>query len=525
MKKNMIKNINQLIKKFNKNHFLITCRKSSDPKNELQISTFELQDLTYHQMKLILFQKNSKELYVKIKNNQNILRLCKNPLFLTLAMRIFKQKNTNLIKQIDLYKNYVEILLYQYEQQNNKEKLLIPDVLESLAEIAFITKYNHKSVTNKDLKKAFSKRFEREDFSFAYHKIFSSELLIEKNVNNFEFFHQSIQDYLCALHLSHVFDKKIPNKIINLLINKEIWRDVIKFYCTLQPDNNLFKELFEKYRKSSKIKELILLAQILKENKSEKKSVFNEILDSLLNIYSLDDKKFYQYWNELNKIFSDWNSSKIRKKIIYYFSSSNSNITARMTNILFHSKFFINHEEVKNLFIKGLKSPDKHLKYSLIELIGIHKFKNFIPLILNHIEDKDFILRAVTIWAIEQNGEEAHSFLSKTKKNPFEYINKFKKGLFPKLAKLINKTRIDFKKGHCMIELARLDYFKALNLIFKNINKKPITKHHACYALTRNKDFDLTHILEYIWSNRLDKIQIEEVIKNMEEEKKWKKMN
>ncbi|MBU0459304.1 MAG: hypothetical protein KJ771_00685, partial [Nanoarchaeota archaeon] len=157
-----------------------------------------------------------------------------------------------------------------------------------------------------------------------------------------------------------------------------------------------------------------------------------------------------------------------------------------------------------------------HLQYSLIELIGINKLEEFLPFIFSKIKNDDPLTSAVVIWAIEQVGfSELNEWLKKNKEKQKaeEYVASVKKELFVIISHLIKEAKEDYVIGHCMIELARLDYNKAVPIIFEYLNNKTLIKYHACYALSREERVDTSQIFEKIWDNKFDEMRL--MLKNI----------
>ncbi|MBU1623366.1 MAG: hypothetical protein KJ597_07380, partial [Nanoarchaeota archaeon] len=296
------------------------------------------------------------------------------------------------------------------------------------------------------------------------------------------------------------------------------WHASLLFYASTEKDiDKLLSALYEQFILTNDHSLLFLSAHCLIEGGKYNGELFSKIINSLLNIYNYQDEKFYLYWYELNKIFGKWKDSKVNNKIVSYFNNLDSEISARMTNILFHSKRNIGYSKNKKLFMKIIDDDSNHhLQYSLIELIGINKLEEFLPLIFSKIKSDDPITSAVVIWAIEQigfSGLDEWLKKNKEKQKAEEYLASVKEELFVRISHLIKEAKEDYVIGHCMIELARLDYNKAVPIIFEYLNDKTIIKYHACYALSREERVDMSQIFEKIWDNKFDEMRL--MLKNI----------
>ncbi len=464
-----IDNLNKFIRNANykKNLFLISCRSYNDPKRRLPITTYKLNPLNEKQIQLILKKENVK---LKVKDHS----LCRNPLMLSM---LIKSGKYNIKKETQLYEYFISNLL----DENN-------EAIDILSKLAYQLNFLCFNLPYSEIYHLLEKITTNEMVEL----LFESNILQKEN-GGCEFMQKSIQEYLAAKELKR---KNFTKKAWLEIIKNKNWHASLLFYASMEKEiSKLLQVMYEQFILTGDHDLLFLATHCLIENGKTEGELFKKIMNSLLNIYNYKDEVFYLYWYELNHIFSKWNKTAVNNKIINHFNNLDTEISARMTNILFHAKN-VNYSKNKKLFTKIILSSDNpHLQYSLIELIGIYKLEEFVSLIFPKIKSSDPILSAVTIWALEQTEYE------------HEEIESIKPNLFERISKLIEEAKEDYIVGHCMIELARLDYNRAVPIIFKHLNNKTIIKYHGCYALSREERVDMSQIFEKVWSNKLNEVR------------------
>ncbi|MBU0459902.1 MAG: hypothetical protein KJ771_03775, partial [Nanoarchaeota archaeon] len=493
---------------YKNNLFVIGCRAYNDPKRRLPITTFQLNKLDDKKIKLILKTENASELGRQIWKDKELFSLCQNPLMLSMLIKSDKFSFKN---KSQLYDYFIQNLLGDEKCFND-----IINVLSQLAYQLNFVCFNlpYSEACHLIEKISFESGISKEKTDEIIESIFQSNI-IRKEGNYCEFMHQSIQEYLAARELRNKdFGKE---ELLKIVKNKH-WHASLLFYASTEKDiDKLSSTLYEQFILTNDHSLLFLAAHCLIENRKCKGELFNKIINSLLNIYNYRDEKFYIYWYELNNIFGKWKDAKVNNKIVSHFNNLDSEISARMTNILFHSKRNIGYSKNKKLFMKIIDDDSNHhLQYSLIELIGINKLEEFLPLIFSKIKSDDPITSAVVIWAIEQigfSGLDEWLKKNKEKQKAEEYLASVKEELFVRISHLIKEAKEDYVIGHCMIELARLDYNKAVPIIFEYLNDKTIIKYHACYALSREERVDMSQIFEKIWDNKFDEMRL--MLKNI----------
>ncbi|MBU0460080.1 MAG: NACHT domain-containing protein, partial [Nanoarchaeota archaeon] len=349
---------------YKNNLFVIGCRTYNDPKRRLPITTFQLNKLDDKKIKLILKTENASELGRRIWKDKELFSLCQNPLMLSMLIKSDKFSFKN---KSQLYDYFIQNLLGEEKCFND-----IINVLSQLAYqlnfVCFNLPYSEACHLIEKISLEFGISKEKTDEIIE--SIFQSNI-IKKEGNYCEFMHQSIREYLAAKELrNRNFGKE---ELLKIVKNKQ-WHASLLFYASTEKDiDKLSSTLYEQFILTNDHSLLFLAAHCLIENRKCKGELFNKIINSLLNIYNYRDEKFYIYWYELNKIFGKWKDAKVNNKIVSYFNNLDSEISARMTNILFHSKRNIGYSKNKKLFMKIIDDDSNpHLQYSLIELIGIN---------------------------------------------------------------------------------------------------------------------------------------------------------
>ncbi|MBR9675634.1 hypothetical protein GOV05_01345 [Candidatus Woesearchaeota archaeon] len=524
--------LNKTFVKYNQNKYLVTCRTSSDPKKELNLSTFVLEDLSFKQVRKILFQQDSNNLYNQFKTNKNLYATCKNPLFLNLAIEIDKRGDLEVRSYLDLYKDYVDIMVYgKIDSTNLDKKLFIPKIIEILSKVAYDNKKEISEITTGDLTKNISEMFIEDKQNIAYEILISSSILSETKINSFEFIHQSIQDYFCALYLSKKYDGKLPTEIIDMIIKSDYWQDIGLFYTKIKKENNLLNMLQGTYHKNKDLKHLFYLSNILIDVGLINEEKYSFLINNLLEVYYLSDEKFYNNWYELNKIFIKIEDKKTYNNIIRFFDKS-KNPNARLTNVLFNSNIDIKSKKLFNLLVKILQtSNDPHLLYSVIEVIGIKKDIKYLKYVFEHLSSNDPILLSTIMWVIENIGDDAWEQYSVWKKNKKEFlvdledIEKYKEDLFKKIVLGLKKSKDEIRISHGLLELARLDFDKSLFNIYdylkENQKLSSFMKYHLSYALSLQNKVGMCEVFDHIWSdNHAELLGLFSKIKNEGVDKK-----
>jgi predicted transcriptional regulator/ABC-type oligopeptide transport system ATPase subunit len=495
--------LNEFIDTYKNNIFVISSRTYNDPKQRLPITAFKLNKLDDKKIKIILKKENAPELSKKIAKDKKLFSLCQNPLILSM---LIKSKRFNFKNKSQLYEYFIQIFL-------NKGEVNVNDVIQILSHLAYQLNFICFSLPYGEAyhlmeKASLELGISKEKTDNLIEFIFDSGIITREN-GHCEFMQKSVQEYLAAKELKNKnFGKK---ELLEIIKNKQ-WHASLLFYAAMQDNlQDLLGALYDQFTLTGEHNLLFLATNCLIDNGKNNGELFNKIINSLLNIYNYHDEKFYFYWYELNEIFERWDRTRVNNKIVNHFSNLNSEISARMTNILFHSKRNIGYSRNKKLFTKLISDDSNpHLQYSLIELVGIHKLPDFLSLIFPKIKSEDPLMSAVVIWTIEQIGfSELEEWLksNKEKQKAEKYLSCVKEGLFQRISKLIKEAKEDYVTGHCMIELARLDYNKAVSIIFSHLNNKTLIKYHACYALSREERVDMSLIFNKIWRNKFHEIK------------------
>lgn len=498
-RKKTLYNIQRALALYRKNLFLITCRKTHDPMQYIPLAAFELQGLTLQQIKMVLFQSGAEELYHLLKSDAHLQTICSNPLLLKLALETYSRSSEHSLNECELFSAYIDEMLYARLGENTSHKLAVPNIRSTLMSMALTSRFDEKQLTYELMSESLNHHVGNKNAAFAYEVLMTSQLIrVRKHL--IEFSHPLIQDYLCALELSRRYGAVLPTILIDKLSDIDEWHSVIEYYCSEQPDNKLLAEFYDRYCRCRDVKVLFLLANILKSNLVVKGKLFENVIQDCLQLYLLPDQEFYQYWRNLNNLFSQWNAVAVRNRIVKFVSRNGGTINPRMLNIFFHSKNNFDIALYKEIFEDALKSDDDHLKYSIVELIGQFKLSEYLGTVIAYSATDDYILKALSLWVINQLGERECDALS-TRDADFCGHTQEQLSQIYKTLEVMLPSLDGYRKGHCMIELARINYDAAVPIIIKHLEDDPVIKHHVSYALSLHDNANVDEVFDRIWKN------------------------
>ena len=498
-------NLRRCFVDYKRNHWIILCRFDSDPKQSLQVPTFQINPFSRKQVFSIVFQKASERLYRRVKYDRTLFTLCQNPQFLTFAIEAFTDENPIINTAADLYTSYLRAILQRHAFKKSQCRFLAEPAKRILAEIAFKIK-NRQTLPQWEeitqIIEKYSSGKEGELFSF----IVETGILEELPHGQFQFQHAPLIEYLAALHIQQEFAKNPPGSILHQLIHKKQWLDVFSLYSSLEPENMVLQSLWQRYLDDGSRQDLLLLGKILSEAGLLGKPMYQKVLESLLTLYSLDDAKFYPLWYQLNEIFSNIHSKEEHKRILHFLERLRENPNARLTNVLFNSTVSINNKEAFSLLSDAMqKSDDPHFVYSLAEIVGLQKASQYLQLLFDELKGKDPITKAVVAWAIKQCGDEGVELLQKWDAE-FD-IDSYGENLFEDIEKILKESTHPIQIGHSCIELCRLNYVQGIESVYYFLDREleltPVLKYHICYALSLHDIAAEYDVFETIWNENL----------------------
>ena len=184
-------------------------------------------------------EEKAAKLLLQIRERPEIAELAKIPLLLNMIATFHRlSPNVQLPKRrVDLYQAICKLQLCDRPGAKELETLLIETdaqvILQRLA-LEMVLNDREKTIDHGTLLDRFSHYLKQENETvdaseFLREVVRVSELLVEKEVNEYEFAHWSFQEYLAAKEL---FDRKREQEVIDRFSVPE-WKPLILMYCSL----------------------------------------------------------------------------------------------------------------------------------------------------------------------------------------------------------------------------------------------------------------------------------------------------
>lgn len=449
--------LNQFIneKKYSENLFVITSRNNFDAEKKINILSYELAQLETNQIKDYLKKRGASFIFKEITASETVLDFCKNPLFLDMAIEIFKQSGVTPKNKTELYENYFYSLIYGWESKTTKKGVLILwDVEVILSKLAFemmplgtIVPLNFffktiKKITE-DLK--LSRLEEKQVLDF----ILKTNLVkIKGSFMNFS--HHSFQEFLAAKEFYRLFEEgKISSKFIKQICGNKIWLSCLIFLSGLMSDSTKLVESLKNHN-------LFFSGECLLSAKEVSEKQTEDVIKKLIRTIIDSDLSKVWYSADLLKNIGEKATNQI---IIQIKSGKNPNLKRRLYWVLGD----LSGEKV-DLFLDKQISKEKdthlidHLLLGLQENPSKHRAKIAEKLIIH----SSAIVRADSLLALKN-----HNLIKESLFNT--RIND--KSLIKELISNLN-SRVFWKKMHSIVILGKLNNYSAINKLIELLNDK-----------------------------------------------------
>lgn len=204
------KEINLLINNYSECSFILSERKINFERR-FDIPVFELKDLNESQIKIFIenySRSNFSQIWNQLQKDKNMLKLAQNPLMLKMILAVSKTgiipKNRGLL--FELFINSI----FKREKFKQKQILLITKI-DILSHIAFeMRKESKVSIPIAKFKMLISEKLTSLNSSVSVNIIYKEildNLIIHISANeNISFFHETYQEYFCALQIKNIYD-------------------------------------------------------------------------------------------------------------------------------------------------------------------------------------------------------------------------------------------------------------------------------------------------------------------------------
>ena len=308
---NVIKRINELKEECNNCPVIITCRifdYKDDLKgvNKITVAKFDKEDREAF-INNWFTEKDEKESFMKkLENNVQAKELGTNPLLLSLMAIMHSQRKPFSTKRIDLFRQCIDVLFRKWDEYReiNREPVFDEDEKNKLlAKIAFHIhtreQGNRREIDKQDLKKI------TEDYinTLPLATTLNAEDIITeiaslhgilKNIkytDTYLFSHLAFQEYYTAYQI--YLDRDEEKYLRNFLDNKDPhWREVILLMYGMQNKaDKLLSIILEHANDPDKedifMSNLIFAGEAVSTGANIDKSMFNQVIESLLDLISI----------------------------------------------------------------------------------------------------------------------------------------------------------------------------------------------------------------------------------------------
>lgn len=233
-----VQEINQLIDEYGNNRVIVSCRKEHQAYKSRAFGKFILCKVAdFEKLQIEEFIKNwftdvtvnntkertskSNQLIEKLKKlkNKRVRELADTPLLLHLICLIYKEKGDLPSTRVELYKEGVDLLLEKWNQFNQRVQVDVIALRQAIRRIAVITFEQGKSEFNE---KEILPLIQKSHCKLSDIEV-TSGLLIRKTWNNYNFSHQTFQEYLLSEEL---LDEQDGWKQLLTHLSESRWREV-----------------------------------------------------------------------------------------------------------------------------------------------------------------------------------------------------------------------------------------------------------------------------------------------------------
>ena len=373
IKEQTTKDIDDFVKKYNRNHYVLTSRPYSGVEMIPMFHNFYIEDLNDQQIVEFInkqIPKSESEVIDKLTkavasdDNKSYKEFIRNPLLLSMFILTFQsyahipQKKTLFYRQVfdTLYSHHDSMSKLAYVREKSSG-LTKEEFESSLMLFCFISFFEEKFIFdidyfNSTLNEIKSKR---KSIKFENSKLIDDLQVaigvINKEGLEFTFPHRSLQEYFAALFISHLSQKN--KTAFYSKIKSKIFDDDIRYFLRMDNFFNILKELdFNAFTNEIVIFNLNKLNEIISDTDlSNKLSLYDVYRKMMLIIFLLGN-------SEIGKRCKERYSSKLHKGI-------------RIGRIKKNDPFLknLNVKEFSG-YIAGFQENLESLKTELMELIS-----------------------------------------------------------------------------------------------------------------------------------------------------------
>jgi hypothetical protein len=213
--------INNILKNYPENSVILTERKLSFERR-FDIPIFELKELTDEKVLAFIqaYAENYSEIiWRELQSNDNMLNLAYNPLMLKMILSVSKNgsipKNRGL-----LYQLFIKTIFQR--EKTKKNQIRTDTKLDVLSHIAFVMRQNGTtklSVTKfkNDIKEKIFELNSSVSINTLYSELLDNLIINETQNEEVSFFHETYQEYFCAIQLKSFFEisDELPISLID----------------------------------------------------------------------------------------------------------------------------------------------------------------------------------------------------------------------------------------------------------------------------------------------------------------------
>lgn len=268
-------------------------------------------------------------------------------------------------------------------------------------------------------------------------------------------------------------------------------------------------QLLEQFLNTNKSVYLISLAKIAKSGNCPA-GILKKIINQIVNIYDLQEEKFYPLWEYLRPIVFTWTNEELTKAMKDYLMND-SELRPIKLNVYHHSLPILEDNNLVNWLYNQYEKyyHDRHMIYSILEVMWLRKELGRKDVLKNRFKTTDYPVErsAILKCLYANNDSEAYSYITGAilgDRSEIALREKITDDLLKYYADVQNdiqkdRITIDIERGHVIIELS-IHSEKECNKILSAINfnmpefKKCTNtlRYHSYYAsqnLSKVTDF------------------------------------